>query len=257
MLRDYVNRKAHDIDVQFDPKKMPKLPFDPFSPTREAEVVAHYFLMVASVDVGFVVGRAEVARQLLCGLFDSMRKQLFVATQDQFEEKITRLGIPLVDPRLATVLLGKVNEFVTSACGHDIVGTVSQMESPAAIADLICENIPQLGGRTAPRKRVWMYLRWMVRNYPDLRIFTGFRSNQLYVPLDGNVAKVACAVGLLKTDGLSRLTWSDVEKVTEFGKALIPEDPAKVDYPFFLLGRAMGRYPVNLKDKLMTLLEAE
>ncbi len=94
-------------------------------------------------------------------------------------------------------------------------------------------------------------MRWMVRDYPDLRIFDHFSPKDLFVPLDGNVAKVAACLGLIPsnkispTGKISNLDWKDVLRVTEFARSLYPDDPAKVDYPFFLLGRKIENLPLS------------
>jgi len=106
--------------------------------------------------------------------------------------------------------------------------------------------------KNSARKKAWMYMRWMVREYPDLRIFDHFSPRDLFVPLDKNVARVAVSLGVLKS--LNNPGWSEVVKVTEFARTLYPEDPAKVDYSFFLLGRQIKELKLPLSTESLKLL---
>ncbi|RLI80299.1 hypothetical protein DRP04_08340 [Archaeoglobales archaeon] len=45
---------------------------------------------------------------------------------------------------------------------------------------------------------------------------------------------------------LENLGWKEVVKITEFTKSLYPNDPARIDYPFFLLGREIGERRLTL-----------
>ena len=42
---------------------------------------------------------------------------------------------------------------------------------------------------SGPRKKVWMFMRWMVRPAPDLRLFDGFLPRNLQIPLDRNTCR--------------------------------------------------------------------
>jgi hypothetical protein len=87
----------------------------------------------------------------------------------------------------------------------------------------------------------------MVRNRPDLRLFDHFHPKDLFVPVDRNIARVAACFGRIPEDRLNSLTWKDTLDVTDLARSLFPEDPVKVDYPFFLLGRRL-RHSSSLSE---------
>ena len=112
----------------------------------------------------------------------------------------------------------------------------------------IVNNIPFMGGQRIDHS--WMYLRWMVRPYPDLNIFNNFSRKSLEIPLTSFVRNVAFCLGLCST---LEADWSDPERVnqerkqlTNFATDLFPEDPAIVDYPFYILGRWIRDENLNL-----------
>ena len=95
-----------------------------------------------------------------------------------------------------------------------------------------------------------IYMRWMVRSKPDLELFSHFSPENLYVPLTRENADVAVSLGLIRS--AAPFLWRDKnatmnarERIMDFAKQLFPEDPAKVDYPFFLLGRWLKRKNLN------------
>jgi hypothetical protein len=90
----------------------------------------------------------------------------------------------------------------------------------------------------------------MVRPQPDLQIYDHFSPEDLYVPLTRENANVATSLGLINAPWLS--LWKDNQtaaearqKITNFAKTLFPQDPSKVDYPFFLLGRWLKQKTLN------------
>ena len=101
---------------------------------------------------------------------------------------------------------------------------------------------------TGARKKVWMFMRWMVRPHPDIGIWSPpLHPRDLRVPLDTNTCKAfhtLASVPAIKahmTDvdiHLTRATTAtNVEAVTAMARWFFPDDPAKVDYAFFCFGR--------------------
>jgi len=243
LLIEYVNAKSNEVDLQFDPRLYPPLPYDPCSKDpRVQRKVAHYLLLVASLDEGNIVGEAGNARKLLVGCYSILKEELFTSDEDAFREACARLDMVFSTrkSRLIPSILGSVNSFVSNQARGDLVGYSKQFDRPFELAEQISRNIFQMG-RTegSSRKKTWVYLRWMVRSPPDLRVFDHMRPSDLFVPLDKNVARVAVCLNILPVERLGSLTWDDTVKVTEFARQLFPEDPARVDYPFFLLGRKL------------------
>jgi hypothetical protein len=86
-LTEYVNLKSNVIDLQFDPVRQPTLPFDPYSSdVSERRKIAHYLLLVASVDESNVVGIADNARALLVALHSILGEKLYIADDGMFRE---------------------------------------------------------------------------------------------------------------------------------------------------------------------------
>lgn len=246
-IRSFVEALSNVPDLQFDAKRSPALLFDPYDATTAASSrIAHYFLMISSIDAGFAIGRPEDARRLGVYLHSTMQEAFFTATYEDFIPHLRGSGISIANPDLAAHLLGSVNSTVRRR--GEILAHAAKHQTPREFAEAIADDIPALGGPHTARKRIWMYLRWMVRNRPDLRIFRFFDPRELYVPLDRNVARVGVCLGLL--DDPSDTSWPQVEKVTEFARSLFPDDPAKVDYAFFLAGREMGREALDLHSLL-------
>nr|WP_277881169.1 DUF2400 family protein [Leptolyngbya sp. FACHB-321] len=110
---------------------------------------------------------------------------------------------------------------------------------------------------TGARKKAWMFMRWMVRPYPDIGIWNPpLNTADLRVPLDVNTGKAFLDL-YKKTPLLARIkakgiefekegdalasTASNVESVTAIARWLFPDDPARVDYALFCYGRRFGR----------------
>jgi len=142
-----------------------------------------------------------------------------------------------------------VNKFVRHDAEGDIIKYSRVFGKPKDFVEEIARNIERMDGPF--RDKVWIYMRWMVRPKPDLRIFDHFSPENLNVPLTGNMARVAACLGLI--DSVEPSLWEDEnkavkarERITCFAKQLFPRDPAKVDYPFFLLGRWLKGRDLNI-----------
>lgn len=85
-------------------------------------------------------------------------------------------------------------------------------------------------------KRLNMFLRWMVRkdkNGVDFGIWSQIKMNQLMIPLDVHVERVARHLGLLKR---KQRDWQAVVELTKALKKLDPKDPIKYDFALFGYG---------------------
>jgi hypothetical protein len=142
---------------------------------------------------------------------------------------------------------------LSDRAGGDLIGYSRQFPELDAFAEEIALNILRMGRTPGlTRKKTWMYMRWMVRSRPDLRLFDHFDTKDLFVPVDRNVARVAVCAGRIPESHLRSLTWDDTEAVTALAKELFPDDPARVDYPFFLAGRGMSGKVLNLDTLFST-----
>lgn len=250
-LIEYVNSKSNVVDLQFDTNAQPSLSFDPYSADqRERKKITHYFLLVASVDEGNVVGEAGNARKLLVSLYSTMKDKLYSADEEAFQQELsTSKRFPAREARLIPNILNSVNSFVANLANGDLMSYSRRFDTPAPFAEKIAINILRMGGTIgSTRKKTWMYLRWMVRGRPDMQLFDHFNSKDLFIPVDRNVARVAVCVGRVPEAHLKSLTWEDTVQVTELARDLFPSDPAKIDYPFFLLGRKL-RFSRELSER--------
>lgn len=85
-------------------------------------------------------------------------------------------------------------------------------------------------------KRLNMYLRWMIRPSRegiDLGVWTRWAPDQLVIPLDTHVLRIARFLGLTaRKDG----SWRTAEEVTARLRALDPADPVRFDFGLAHLG---------------------
>lgn len=85
-------------------------------------------------------------------------------------------------------------------------------------------------------KRLNMYLRWMVRPSDegiDLGIWARWTPDQLVIPLDTHVLRVARFLGLTRRkDG----SWRTAEEITDALRACDPRDPVRYDFSLAHLG---------------------
>ena len=200
-LREFVQQLSDIVDVQFSQEpSLTKLPIDPRDKSMSSRT-AHHMLLVASVDQRSLVGVAENARRLLCHCHQQLGDKLYTVEEERtFAEAIVpfRSQRPLgqssaVIPRI----LASTNRFVSSEAKGNLVQWGTQFELPSQIAEAISTGIYWMGATpNSTRRKMWMYMRWMVRPYPDLRIWEELSPKDLFVPVDYNVAKVASSFRL-------------------------------------------------------------
>ncbi len=240
IIRELVECLGNEMDIQFVPRKdLPPLPVNPFSKDEtEKSRTSHYLLIVASIDIYTIVGRAENARKILCSLYNLVGEKLFKETRIEEVRRwlrhVENYYIPKSGCDRIPYYISKVNNFVMNI-GGDLYTWGRKYTDIKELIDLIADKC-NLGGPHSARKRVCLYMRWMVRSKPDLRIWDHLSPSELYLPLDRNVGYVLSELGVLNKNE-KKYRWKHVEIATNFAKKLFPEDPVKVDYPFFLLGR--------------------
>ena len=260
LLMKFVDMNSDVVDVQWDRRMSPRLLLNPYSEDREEKkVVAHYFLLVSSVLEDSVVGFSENARMLLIHLHKALGSRLFEITKPHlFDEKIRLCKFyGTLGPRreMISQILTSVNKFVESEADKDLISYSQKFSKPKDFVEDLERNIERMSA--LHKDKTWVYMRWMVRPHPDLDIFEHFSPEDLYVPLTENNANVAASLGLIYS--VAPFLWKNDNavkaraKITSFAKQLYPADPAKVDYPFFLLGRWLKQKPLNkgtLKEAL-------
>jgi len=261
LILRFVNLNSNFVDVQWDGRMKPRLLFNPYSEDSEQKkMTAHYFLLVASLLEDRVVGFSENSRRLLIYLHEKLGKRLFeIGKPHLFEEEIVKsefysdLG-PL--RQVIPEVLTSVNDFVKNRAQKDLVEYTRRFGCPKDFVEDVAQNTRRMDD---PYKdKIWTYLRWMVRPKPDLGILGHFSQEDLQVPLTRENANVAASLGVISSAG--PYLWNDRstatkarERITNFAIRLFPRDPAKVDYPFFLLGRWLKQKNLNrntLKEAL-------
>jgi hypothetical protein len=243
-LRRFVSeveeRRAADMSFRDDPKLKP-LPV-----SVEDNELSRYLLIAAAVDAQvdsrgvrpFLVrldGKARQAR-LPRGLFDISEdhaNDVLSAVTSEPRMRTSRIRGDL--PRI----IAEANAFVDAEAKGDFDSWARGFTDPQTIVAALARGIYGLGrGAGETRKRLWMLMRWLVRPYPDLRRWDHLSPEDLMVPVDGHVARFAVSLGLIPAVGKDGPRWRDVEAITEFAREMFPEDPARIDYAFFMWGRA-------------------
>lgn len=85
-------------------------------------------------------------------------------------------------------------------------------------------------------KRLFMFLRWMVRKDDhgvDFGIWKGIMPSELYIPLDFHSGNTARKLGMLNR---KQNDWKAVEELTMLLREFDPDDPIKYDFALFGLG---------------------
>jgi Protein of unknown function (DUF2400) len=253
LLVEFVNKNSNVVDSQWDRRMSPRLLFNPYSEKfEERKIAAHYFLLAASILDDTIVGYPENARMLLVYLHEAFNNAFFeIKKAHLFEEEIIKadfyhdLG---PNKKAASEILSQINLFVKLKAERNLLQYAQKFSKPKDLIEDLAQNIPALAG---PHKdKLWIYMRWMVRPQPDLQIYDHFLPEDLYVPLTKENANVAASLGVI--ENASPSIWRDEktagearQKLTDFAKRLFPKDPAKVDYPFFLLGRWLKQKALN------------
>jgi hypothetical protein len=261
-LSKFVNMNSNVVDIQWDRRMSPKLLINPYSENfEERKAAAHYFLLVSSVLEDGVIGFPENARKLLVCLHQKFGKRLFeIHKPHLFEEEILKCEFyDTLGPQREVIpdVLTWVNRFVSTIAERNLINYAEKFSKPKDFVEDLAQNVKRMN---VPHKdKAWTYARWMVRPKPDLEIFRHFSPQDLYVPLTRENAEVAASLGLVNSIGSS--LWMDEktamkarERIRDFAKQLFPNDPAKVDYPFFLLGRWLKKKKLN-KDTLKEALQ--
>ena len=253
LLVEFINKNSNVVDVQWDRRMSPRLLVNPYSEKyEERKTVAHYLLLAASILDDTVVGYPENARMLMVYLHEAFGNNLFeIKKAHLFEEEIVKadfyhdLG---PNKKAASEILAQINLFVKLKAEKNLLKYAQKFTKPKDFIEDMAQNVAALSG---PHKdRAWIYMRWMVRPQPDLQIYDHLLPEDLYVPLTKENANVAASLGIINSASPS--LWRDEptaaearQKLTDFAKRLFPQDPAKVDYPFFLLGRWLKQKTLN------------
>lgn len=192
MLKEFVERNSNIMDLQFDPRIPPKLIINPWAEDYESKTrVAHYFLLVASIDERSVVARAENARFLVVELHKRYKDELFeIKEPERFRKQILECRrFNEFGPLRNQIwdILSSVNRFVAEKARCDLIKFSKRFQQPREMVKEICRYVARMGGPL--QRKAWIYMRWMVRPKPDLRIFTNFSPEDLFIPITSQIAQ--------------------------------------------------------------------
>lgn len=113
--------------------------------------------------------------------------------------------------------------------------------NPALALSTIFRNIAGIAdaSKKSPCKRLWFFLRWMVRrdNIVDIGIWKKLSPDMLIIPLDTHVYHVALKLGLTNRRSADITT---ARQITDFFKKIFPDDPALGDFALFGYGIEKG-----------------
>lgn len=97
-----------------------------------------------------------------------------------------------------------------------------------------CKIVPQT--KSSAKKRLCMFLRWMVRNDSpvDIGLWPWYSKADLLVPMDVHVLQEAQNLNLLPKSATATRKYA--EELTKIAKEVFPGDPCKLDFALFGLG---------------------
>jgi hypothetical protein len=245
LLINYVNINCNVQSLDWEQHLSTKLLFDPYARSYSAKKkITHYFLQVAAISETELIRKADFSRALMIHIHNSLGNDCFKQGKlDSFEEQVNnwnlynRLGPSKNEiPKVLT----SINRFVQNIAKGDLIEYAKKFAKPKEFVNNISDNIPRMQGLHI--EKAWLYMRWMTRPLPDLNIFTNFSPQDLYIPMTSYIRNVTYCLGLSpETNGDWWNDYTKVEqirqRVTKFAQELFPEDPIKVDYPFYMLGR--------------------
>ena len=68
-LLKYIERNSDLIGIEWDPNISEQLPFDPFDTSDQLrKTIAHFYLLIASINETELIGRAENSRALMTSI---------------------------------------------------------------------------------------------------------------------------------------------------------------------------------------------
>jgi hypothetical protein len=261
LIVKYVQIYSCVTDLELDLHMVPKPKFMPLNSYEAKREAAHYFLLAAALSDYKLMGNPRNIRLLLNHLSKSLESNLYFFKNSsdftfelaKFESEIKNFDRLGDDKKEIPDVLASVNRYVEQRAGGDLIDHAVKLSlkgrKPNDFAEELSYAVKRLNKQH--KAKSWLYLRWMVRPSPDLGLFN-FKPKDLMIPLTTPKLRVFAALGLSSNENLPFVLnnknrpdsyWentaqfdADAEKLTIFARKLFPDDPAKVDFPFFILG---------------------
>lgn len=261
LIVQFVNIYSSLTDTGLDLFLKPPPPFLPLNSYTSRKEAANYLLIAAALSDSSLTGNARNIRLLLDHLYGVFGKQLYsIVNAAELTFEINKFNFQLqnldsLGPEKHEIpnVIASVNKFVKQKANGDLLEYSAKLRqnknSIEELAKQLSFSIRYMNGQNVAK--VWLYLRWMVRSSPDLHLFE-FDPKELTVPLTTPKLRVATALNITDDETLPfKLnakqrpknwfpTTAEFEeaqnKLTSYARKLFPTDPAKVDFPFFILG---------------------
>lgn len=261
LIIHFVQTYSSVPDLELDSYLNPKPWFMPLTNNEAKKEAAHYFLLAAALSDYKLTGNPRNIRLLLNQLYTTLGPKLYTVKNEsdltveicRFEHQIEKFDhLGLAKAEISEVICS-VNQFVENKAQGNLIAYSENLalrgRKPADFVKELSFTVKRMSKHH--KAKAWLYLRWMVRESPDLALFK-FEPKDLMIPLTTPKFRVYAALGLSDNENLplelsiknQPESWwvntaafdADAEKLTNFAKSLFPEDPAKVDFPFFILG---------------------
>ena len=265
-------------DLELDHYLHPKPWFMPLNSNLAKKEATQYFLLAASLSDYRLTGNPRNIRMLLYQLHTKLGPKLYT-TRDpadftceirKFEQDIRKLDQLGEAKDEIPEILSSVNRFIEQKAQSDLIEyTTKQSQKgnkPKNFVEELSYNVKRMNKHN--KAKSWLYLRWMTRNSPDLGLFQ-FNPKDLIVALTTPKFRVYAALGLSDNENLPfqlnaknkpESWWNstaefdyDANRLTSFARSLFPNDPAKIDFPFYILGTWLENSdltPVSLEQSL-------
>jgi hypothetical protein len=261
LIVSFVQTYSNVADLELDLHLNPKPSFMPLKDYANKKEAAHYFLLAASLSDYQLTGNPRNIQLLLNYLKEALGDKLYTITNplefkceiSKFEQKIENLDHLGKEKTEIPAVLCSVNQFVAKKASGDLIDYTTKLSQkgrkPIDFVETLSYNVKRMNKQH--KSKSWLYLRWMVRGSPDLGLFP-FDQKDLMVSLNTPKFRVYVALGLGEDENLPfKLnsknkpdSWwentaqfdADADKLTKFARSLFPDDPAKIDFPFFILG---------------------
>jgi hypothetical protein len=276
LVKEFVNVYGKMTDISLDVFLEPPLWFMPIENNQAKKEGAKYFLLAASLCDSEVTGNSRNVRILLDDFHDAFGQALY-NTKDpkmlEVETKKCQNTFQFFDqmgPRKNEIpqIISDANRFIQDKAQGDLIEYTKRMvmagKRPVDMFEDLCSSIRS---DVPHRGKFWIYLRWMVRKHPDLGLFD-FKPQDLTVPLTTPTLRLAASRELtdnnlsqsLKSKEETVKLWNNPQttetiqkKLNEYSRSMFPNDPAKVDFPFFILGRWLTGFNLDKETLEKTL----
>lgn len=261
LITQFVQTYSDIVDLELDENLTPKRWFMPLNDYAKKREAVHYFLLAASLNDYRLTGNPRNIRLLLNYLHETLNQKMYTIKNPepfrtlimQYEQRMENFDHLGTTKNEISHILSRVNKYVQETANGDMIEYTNRLiQRGLKPTDLVKELSFKIEGMTKHQKsKSWLYLRWMTRPSPDLQLFN-YNPEDLMIPLTTPKLRVAVALGLTQNENLPfelnvakrpESWWKDTaefdkdtENLTNFAKSLFPEDPAKIDFPFFILG---------------------